>query len=467
MKKASVALCSLLVFAFLFSLSSCSMPGSSIGGTGSGTSTASKVKVIMWGLDPTGAGTGNKQVVDEFNKAHANIELVPQMTPGSNGYDTQDLSKLTAAIASGNPPDVTWLNAPFIMEVAARGALTSLDTLIKKNNFDMSQFYEYTVKEMTFDNHVWGLPWDVDSRILFYNKDLFKKAGLDPDAPPKTWDDLLAYSKKLTITGNDGKLAQIGFIPNYGNSWLYLFSLQNGGKFLSDDGKTCLLNSKENVEALEFMVKGYDQGGGATKLNAYTGSLSNANDPFVTGRVAMIVNVNNAISTYAKFAPNLNYGVAMAPTPTGSDFKTWSGGWAWGIPKGAKHPDEAFTVLSWLTTQGIKVQTAGIEEYNKAKGAVTIPFPSANKNENAELSKLYVDTLDNKTIKSAVQFGMDALQYSISLPVSPQGQLIWSEQAQAIDNAIYHKMSAQAALGTATKNVQAELDKFWASYKSQ
>ncbi len=436
-------------------------------GSGGEVKKEEKVKVVVWGIDPMSIGSGNKEMIEAFNKSHPNIELVPQTTPGSSGYDTQDLSKLTAAIASGSPPDVVWLNAPFIMEVASRGVLTPLDELIATNKFDLNQFYEYTIKEMTFDGHIWGLPWDVDSRILFYNKDLFAKAGLDPNSPPKTWDELLDYAKKLTVTDDKGNFKQIGFIPNFGNSWLYLYAIQNNGKFLSDDGKTVLLNSQENVKALEFMVKGYDMFGGAKKINAYTSTFQGgANDPFLTGQVAMVINVNNAITNYARFAPDLNFGVAMPPTPTGSDFKTWSGGWSWGIPKGAKHPKEAFEVISWLTTEGNKIQAEGMASYNQAQGRVTIPIPYANKTVNDYLIQKYVDSLDNEKIKSAAKFGMDALQYSTSLPVSPIGQLLWSEHARAIDEAIYHKDTPQSVLDKATKKVQVELDKFWSNHDS-
>lgn len=345
--------------------------------------------------------------------------------------------------------------------------MTPLDDMIAASKFDLGQFYEYTIKEMSFGGHIWGLPWDVDSRILYYNKDLFQKAGLDPNTPPKTWDELLNFSKKLTVTDSKGNFKQIGFIPNFGNSWLYLYAIQNNGKFLSDDGKKVLLNSPENVKALEFMVRGYDLLGGAKKVNAYTSTFqSGANDPFLTGQVAMVINVNSAITGYARFAPNINYGVAMPPTPNGTDFKTWSGGWSWGIPKGVKNYKEAFEVISWLTTEGMKHQAEGMENYNKTQGRITIPFPSANKITNEYFIKKYIDSLENEKVKNAAKFGIDALKYSTSLPVSPIGQLLWTEHARAIDESIYHRATPQQVLDQAAKKVQQELDKFWATNKS-
>ncbi|UVI31244.1 ABC transporter substrate-binding protein [Paenibacillus spongiae] len=426
-----------------------------------------KTKVIVWGLDPMAVGSGNKEMIEEFNKTHAGIEIVPQSMPGSGGYDTQDLSKLTAAIASGSPPDVVNLNAPFIMEVASRGILMPLDEYIEKSNFDLSRFYPYTVKEMTFQGKIWGLPVGIDDRILYYNKDMMANAGLDPESPPVTWDELLEYGQKMTIKDDKGGFKQIGFIPNFGNSWLYLYSIQNNGKYLDDEGKKVLLNSPENVEALEFMVKGYDMLGGAKKINAYSSTFQGgANDPFLTGKVAMVTNGNWAIADIARFAPNLNFGVAMPPTPTGADFKTWSGGWSWGIPKGAKNPEAAFEVVSWLTTEGPKFSAEGAAKYNAEQKRITIPSWTANIDTNQFLMEKYVDQLDNQRIKDAVKFSMDALEHSISLPVSPVGQLLWSEHARAIDEAIYHKGEPQEILDAAAKKVQEELDKFWKNNKS-
>lgn len=425
-----------------------------------------KVKIVVWGLDPMAVGSGNKDMIDEFNKTHPDIEMVPQSMPGSAGYDTQDLSKLTAAIAAGSPPDVVNLNGPFIMEVASRGILMPLDDMIKSSKLDLGRFYGYTIKQMTFQGHVWGLPAGMDDRILYYNKDLFQKAGLDPNKPPKTWDELLDYSKKLTIM-DGGNFKQIGFIPNFGNSWFYLYAIQNNGKFLDDPGKKVLLNSPENVQALEFMVKGYDLLGGAQKINAYSSSFqSGANDPFISGKLAMVINGNWALTDIMRFAPNLNFGVAMPPTPTGDNFKTWSGGWAWGVPKGAKNPKEAFEVTKWLVTEGPKYQAEGATRYNKAQNRVYIPGWTANLDLNDYLKKTYIDPLNIENVKNAANFSAQAMEKSISLPVSPIGQLLWSEHARAIDEAIYHKGTPKDILDTATRKVQAELDKFWANNQS-
>lgn len=435
-----------------------------------GTGAKEKVEVEVWGVNTLSIGSGNKEMIDAFNAAHDHIEIIAESSPTAPGYETQDLTKLVAAISAGAAPDVAVLNAPFIMEVAARHVLEPLNEYIDETGFDMNQFYQYTIDEMTFEDKIWGIPTGVDTRYLYYNKKHFEAAGLDPEKPPTTWDELLEYAEKLTITDDKGGLEQIGFIPNFGNSWLYLYLLQNGGQMVSEDGLTSTLNTPEVVEALEFMVEGYDLMGGAEKLNAYVTAFATqtgANDPMLTGEVSMIINGNWAVGTYARYGADMinDIGYAYAPTPTGDDFLTWSGGWAYGVPKGSEHPKEAFEVISWLATEGIIAGAVGRSEYNIKEGLLDIPGYCASKPINERLDEIYLSKIENPHIVEMINFGIEILDISNALPVHPVGQFMWAEHARAIDNAIYKKMTPQEALDLATKNCQVEIDKFWENYK--
>lgn len=472
-------LASLLVLVLLFSLMACGVDTSSKQ-TDQGSQAPSSdttdvspkkpddgeiVTVVLWGLNPMAVGSGNQELIDAFHDLYPNIKLDPQTTPGTGGYATQDVAKLLAAIAAGTPPDITTLDRFTAAQFAARGALTSLDEYIEASNLNLDQFYDYAVDEITFDNQVWALPTSIDCRLLYWNKDLFAKAGLDPETPPNTWEQLLEYSEILTIKDEQGNFEQIGFIPNYGNSWLYLYGFQNGGKFLSDDGKTALLNAPEIVEALEFMVKGYDILGGAEKVNAYAATFqAEANDPFITGQVAMKIDGNWVLNGIGRFGPDLNFGVALPPTPTGQNKITWSGGWSWAIPRNAKNVKEAFEVIKWLVTDGAKVQEDAIKAYNKEMGRPYVPRLWAYKPVNEQLIRENMEELNkiNKNLGEAYRLAVDAMSVSRARPVSPVGEILWVEHTRAIDKAIYHEMTPKEALDAGNKVVQEELDKFWA-----
>ena len=128
-------------------------------------------------------------------------------------------------------------------------------------------YYDPCWKEAIYQGKVYAIPNTTDDRFLFYNRTMFRRAGLDPDRPPRTWSELLDYAKKLTIADKNGAIKQIGFIPNWGNSWLYLYSWQNQGEFMSPDGRTCTMNNQYSVDALKYMVSVYDELGGARKVD--------------------------------------------------------------------------------------------------------------------------------------------------------------------------------------------------------
>ena len=137
--------------------------------------------------------------------------------------------------------------------------------------------------------------------------------------PPQTWEELLDDAKKLSQTRPDGSFERIGFIPNYGNSWLYIYAWQNDGEFMSPDGRTCTMNAKPNVEALDYMVKVYDALGGVDKVAAFqSGFQTNELDPFLTGKVAMKIDGSWVPKNIARYGPDLDFGLVPAPIPGGA-----------------------------------------------------------------------------------------------------------------------------------------------------
>lgn len=426
-----------------------------------------KTKVTVWGLNPLSVGSGNKEMIDAFNESHPDIELVPQSTPGTGGYATQDVSKLLAAIASGNPPDVTWLDRFTAAQFASRNALQPIDEYVAKSNLDLDNYFPYTINELQFLDRIWGLPWDTDTRLLYWNRDVFREVGLDPENPPRTWNDLILYSDKITRIDESGKFQRIGYIPLFGNGMLYQYNFSNGAEIMSADGRKALLNAPEMVQALEFVADFYKRLGGAEIVNAYKSTFQGeANDPFLIGQVGMILNTNNAVQGYARYNPRLDYGAALPPAPSGKPQVTWSGGWCYAIPRGAKHPEEAFEVIRWLTTEGWKYKEAGAAVYTEERGSdFHIPFPPAYRPTSDYLIDKYVTPIENETIKKAVLAGIGAMDSSMARPVSPVGEVMHVELGRAHDRAIYGEMSPAQALEYANRVVQRELDKFWQKFE--
>lgn len=204
---------------------------------------------MVWGLQSGEETAGQDAQIAEFENRNPDIK-VSTLSMGAGDMNPQ---KLMTSIVGGVPPDLISQDRFTIGDWASRDAFEPLDGFLKaeggKDALRPQDFYPAAWKEATYKGHVYGIPTGIDDRMLYYNIDMFKKAGLDPNKPPRTWEELKAYAKKLTKVNPDNTIAQIGFIPNYGNSWLYLYSWQNGGEFMSKDGRTCTLNNPASVAA--------------------------------------------------------------------------------------------------------------------------------------------------------------------------------------------------------------------------
>ncbi len=360
----------------------------------------------------------------------------------------------------------------------------SLDEFIKRDRgqpdgIKPDDYFAACWDEATWQGKVYAIPTGTDNRALYYNKDALRAAGL-VDAqgeakPPTTWDELEDYALKLSEFTRDPQgaitdIRRIGFIPNYGNAWFYFYSWLNGGQLLSDDGRSCTLASAANVEAMDYVVRLYDRLGGARLVNAFQSSFQGAElDPFLTGRVAMKIDGNWVLNNIGNFRRELNFGVAPAPMPrkrreAGRPYISWAGGWSWVIPKGARHPEEAWRLIKWLASgEATLILNDAAREASLAQGKMFIPGLNANKNITQTLYRRYLadDPGVEQKFRDGYQVFMNLLPESRFRPVTPVGQFLWNQQVRAMEAAIYHRGSVETVLERHAAEVQHELDRIY------
>jgi ABC-type sugar transport system permease subunit/ABC-type glycerol-3-phosphate transport system substrate-binding protein len=319
------------------------------------------------------------------------------------------------------------------------------------------------------DRAVFGIPNSTDNRALYYNKDLFERAGLVDDSgqarPPRDWRELRDFAIRLTERDEDGNMTRLGFAPNYGNSWLYIYGWLNGGRFMSADGATCTLADPPIVEALQYMVDIYDTLGGIEEVESFQSGFQGGEfDPFLTGKVAMKIDGNWTLKNIADQAPGLRFGVVPAPAPNGHRSITWSGGFSWGIPMGAAQPDMAFELIRFLNTDRIWNLRYRVEaRYAASRGRSYVPVMSPMPHVNAAAFEQHVR--DNVTLPQRIKDGFlmfdELMEASLFRPVTPVGQLLWDEHRRAYEKAVHHTYSPQQALQRGQSLVQAELDRIY------
>ncbi len=448
-----------------------------------------RIKLVVWGMELGQDSEGLQARINAFEKMHPNIR-VSVLGMGAGGMDP---SKLMTAIVGNVPPDVIHQDRFTIGDWASRGTFLPLNSFLAKDatradGVHQKDFYPACWQEATYtspithQSGVYAIPDGTDDRLLFYNIPEFKKAGIVDSQgnakPPRTWHELLSDAVKLTRYNKDGTIKRIGFIPNYGNSWLYLYAWQNGGDFMSPDGRTCTMNAPNNVGALNYMVKVYDALGGVSKVNAFqSGFQSNALDPFLTGTVAMKIDGSWIPAAIARYKPDLDFGVAPPPVPSArllhlgrfahvkNTFLTWAGGFSYAIPRGAHHAKAAWEFIRWMTSpQAALIDAAATKAYDAAKQRPFVPALSANRVINQVVFAKY----GPKSFKfaNAMNLFIAMMDNARFRPVTFVGQRLWDEQVRAMDAATHHDITHETslqALNIATQSVQHDLNRFFIS----
>ncbi|GEM_PF-276616 len=272
--------------------------------------------------------------------------------------------KLFLAIAGGKPPDVTFVDGQQLAEWAARGALEDITELVTEAGIGESDFFKPRWDESTFENRVYALPWCADPNFAFgWNKKAFREVGLDPERPPRTIKELDEYNDKLTKVDPNGTVTRIGVIPWlwFGNAnsiftWGYVF----GGDFYDRPNRAVTANDPRVLASLEWMTS-YARKYDVKKVSAFLSSFVGLeNNPFYSGRIAMMPIHISTLRYIDRYAPMLEYGLTWIPSPEDGEQKSsWIGGWSMGIPRDVppERKRAAFEVMRWwcATKEGSQV----------------------------------------------------------------------------------------------------------------
>lgn len=436
-------------------------------------------QLVIWGINLGPDDKGKQAVIRAFEAKHPDVHIAV-VAMGAGNMDPQ---KLMTSIVGNVAPDVIFQDRVSLPDWASRGAFRPLDDLIARDREKdadcprVEDYYPAAWSESSYHGQVFGIPQALDTRVLYWNKQRFQEratqlraAGLDPDRAPRTWSELLAYNRVLTEFNKDGSIKKAGFIPNFGNSWLYLFAFQMNANFISPDGKTCTMDSPAAEKALQFMVDNYDVLGGYEKeLALESGFQAKENDPFVTGRVAMKIDGDWILPDMARFAPQIQLGTSPPPSPDDrfyhrgefanekETYLTWSGGHCLAIPTGARNVQDAWEYIKFASSdEGKWIEMRSQREWERLRGRVFIAKQVANRSQNERLQKEFKPS--EKKFADAMAMNVSMAAHSRMRPSTIVGQILWSEHTKAMERAFYHRQSPKESLLVGQTNVQRELD---------
>ncbi|MCD5408609.1 extracellular solute-binding protein [Candidatus Bipolaricaulota bacterium] len=245
--------------------------------------------------------------------------------------------KLTVAIAAGQPPDAVNLNTPWIIEFAAANALAPVDDYFPP--VERYIFWEGLWNANIVGESCYGVPWYVDSiPILIYNREIFEQAGLDPDAPPATWEEMTEYARVIKE-----ELGLYGFCPTIiAHRELSLM----GVPLVTPDGKAAAFNVPAAVERLEWYQMLYNE----ELMPRELGGFMQARHLFGARQLAMFVAGVSQVKHIEINFPDVFEVTDVAPAPTGVDGRFHAAGWSWSIPHNARHPREGAAFIRWATS---------------------------------------------------------------------------------------------------------------------
>ncbi|MFD5112279.1 sugar ABC transporter substrate-binding protein [Streptomyces sp. NPDC058391] len=396
--------------AVAFGITACGSSG------GEGVTADKKQTLTVWAMGAEGEKLADVAAVYQKANPHITVKVTPV------GWDVAH-QKLVSAAAAGNLPDVAQMGGSYMGEFAELGVLEPVDTSV----FKKDDFFPAAWKQGETNGGVYGVPWYVDTRVLYYRTDLAEKAGADK--APATWQEL----RELATAYQDKAGTKWGiYIQGSGldtvQSW-YPFLYSAGGEIVTDDGKA-VVDSPASVRALTEYGTYFDKG--LTKKNVAPGY--EVLKDFNTGDVPMFFSGPWIMSLINDGYPDLKdkWGVAKIPADKGS--VSMAGGSSLVISKDSEHKAAAKDFVKYLTgTEGQK------DWFTRSSD-----LPA---NTSAWDSGKLADDAGLRVFR-------EQMESSKASPVQPK----WTEISSKVDDAIASVTQGKASPQDAAEKAQSEIE---------
>ena len=382
------------------------------------------------------------QFATEFNKENPTIKVAP-IYAGS--YQDTIVKALTAHKA-GTPPVASVLLSTDTFTLIDEDAIVPIDNFVKTADDSawLGSFYKAFLLNGQIGGKTWGVPFQRSTVVLYWNKELFKEAGLDPNKPPQTWTEMTSMAQKLTKKDAAGKVTQYGVqIPSSGFPyWLFQgLTTENDVILANEAGTQTRFDDPKVIEALQYWVDL------SKKYGVHpSGVVEWGTTPkdFMEKKVAMIWtttgNLTN-IRSNAKF----DFGVAMLPQGKKRGSPTGGGNFFIFKQATAVQQEAAFRFAKWLT-QPARAAQWGIETGYVAVTPAAWDTPALKK---------YASEFPPATV------ARDQLQYAVAELSTHDNQRVTKAFNDGLQAALTGSKSAEAAM----KDAQREAERLLRSYK--
>lgn len=366
-----------------------------------------------------------QDLIDRYEEEHPGVTINAEFVPGG-----ELVSKLQTAIAGRQTPTMAISDLVAMPLLTSSGVLAPLDDYIAESGMDMSDYFEGPLVYGMRDGQRYSLPVSASNLGLFWNKAIFEEAGLDPNTPPTTWDELVEMSE--TIKEKTGKWGLELFTDGgEGTSWqwqVYLWG--KGGDVLTEDLSAPAFNSEAGQEALQFWVD---------LIHEHEVSTIAPWGLFGRGEAAMVMD-GSWMTQFFPMQVNFELGSAVFPHPEDGEPATNMGGEQVFIFNSDPETQQAaWDFIEWFSSTPVQV------EWNRGTGFMPIKQSVAN-------DEAYVAWVKNA--RPLLLPFVESMQYAHPRPPVERYPQLSDALANAIVEALYQRMTPEEALDAAAQDVE-------------
>jgi len=361
-------------------------------------------------------------MVEEFEQANPDINVELTDLTWANGHE-----KIAIAFASGAGPDIVELGSDWIAQFAANNQLADISDDVAA---DIPEYDGWSMA--TYDGKIYGRPWILGTRVLFYNQDLLDRIDVREGYMPISWVHLDTAASKINALGSD--------IYGWGSNTaekhrLYKkflpFFWSGGGRIFTDSGGYCIVSSEGAVNALKFYKKLHDNYG-------YVANQRGIEDAFLDGKIGFIISGDWLLKRIENEGRKLNYRTTLIPGETQTEFriggKSFMGGEFLTINAASENKDAAVKFVEFITNPTNQLR-----------------FCKANKSANPSSKTAQLDDYfqSDENLKTFIA----QLKHAVHPPVDPDWVFIENELEKAVESVIFENAGPGTALLNARTNI--------------
>ena len=293
-------------------------------------------------------GQFSEYLVEQWNETH-DAQIAITIIPND-----QYITRTGTAAAAGELPDLLGVDLIYMPDFNSAGLMMDVTDRVQAMSFADS------LSPAHMDLGEWGgahhsVPLSIDTSGMVYDKDLFEEAGLDPESPPSSLEEVEEAAKAISDLGDD--VYGLYFAGACGGCFIFTYTptiwAQDGDILTDDDPPQATFDSPEVEESLTWLKGMWEQGlvpegaigdDGATWLST-----------FMAEDIGIMFCGSFCPSAFASDAPDLNYGVGFIPGPDGGE-SSFAGGDVVGISRDAQDPDLAWEFIEWMLSEEVQLE---------------------------------------------------------------------------------------------------------------